>query len=156
MKKFKYAVLIVLLGGCFLFLQREPICIMPEDQEVMVRYESSLGGLQPQTAYFSLSPSEQEAVQEILQKKAWYVGNQCSQLLLGQNYFFQEEKLISIYFGSGSVMISENGVVRDIGRDRYAYFTVWKNREKGKEIYDALYAQLGPRIKLELASLNKD
>lgn len=156
MKKCKYVVLIVLLGGCFLLLQREPLCTIPEAQQVMVRYESSLGGLQPQTVYFSLSPAKQKAVQEILQKKAWYVGEKYSQLLLGQNYFFQEEEILSVYFGSGMIMISENGVIRDIGREQYAYFTVWNNREKGKEIYDALYTQLEPDIKQELAASGEE
>ena len=45
-----------------------------------------------------------------------------------------------------SLEITENGVIRNISKDEYAYINPLNNTKKGKEIYDAIFKVIEGKI----------
>ncbi len=135
--------LTVILVACF--FTRSPICTFKENEVVLARF-MIIDLAKHDTQNFTLSPDETKAVANILLKKAWYVKSDLSDFFLAQNYVPNEVKSITLYSEEMSLEITENGVIRNISKDEYAYINPLHNTKKGKEIYDAIFKVIEGKI----------
>lgn len=139
MKKRYFLVILVL---CFLVMigVREPLCSFETNQDIPVRYETSESQYPQHVENINVSDSQKDVLYDILQRKAWYVGNGWSTFLLAQNDISPEADQITLYFDEKMISISSDGVIYDITNEQYAYLSLIHNKNKAKEIYKQIYA----------------
>lgn len=139
MKKRYFVVLLVL---CFFVVigVREPLCSFETSQDIPVRYETSESQYPQYVENTNVSASQKDELYDILQNKAWYVGDGLSAFLLAQNEMSPEAERITLYFDEKMLSISSDGVIYDITNEQYAYLSLIHNQNKAKEIYEKIYA----------------
>lgn len=124
--------------SCHLFAQK-PIAPFDTNQSINVRY-GSLDDWRSTSYTITLPSSNNEALYDILQERAWYVSDNFSDFFLSQNHISQSDSTITFFSKDIMLTISSNGVIYNIQNEKYAYISLINNQEKCKEIYEEVYA----------------
>lgn len=148
MKKLLYVVSIVVVCFLVIFLLKKPIASFDTNQSINVRYES-LDDWCSTSSTITLPSSDNEALHDILQERAWYIPDNFSDFFLSQNHISQSDNTITFFGKDMMLTISSNGVIYNIQNEKYAYISLINNQEKCKEIYEEVYALISDQITQE-------